>query len=66
MIEVITDNELQMTDDERIKRITALHTNMQDKFMFSQSFVNDANILSIQKQHQLNDAVTVKKLYNLK
>jgi hypothetical protein len=66
LIEVITDNVLQMTDDERIKRITALHTNMQDKFMFSQSFVNDANILSIQKQHQLNDAVTVKKLYNLK
>jgi hypothetical protein len=66
LIEVITDNELQMTDDERIKRITALNTDMQDKFMFSQSFVNDANILSVQKQHQLNDAVTVKQLYNLK
>ena len=66
LIAIITDNELQMTDDERIKRITALHTNMQDKFMFSQSFVNDANILSVQKQHQLNDAVTVKQLYNLK
>src|ERR1035437_3065632 len=66
LIEVITDNELQMTDDERIKRITALNTDMQDRFMFSQSFVNDANILSVQKQHQLNDAVSVKQLYNLK
>ena len=66
LIGVITDNELQMTDDERIKRIVALHNDMQDKFMFSQSFVNDANILSVQKQGSLNDAVTVKQLYNLK
>ena len=44
LITIITDNQLQMTDDERIKRIAALHTGMQDKFMFSQSFVNDLSI----------------------
>lgn len=66
LITIITDNELQMTDDERIRRITALHTDMQDKFMFSQSFTNNANILSMQKQQQLNDAVTAARLYNLK
>ncbi|OIR01281.1 hypothetical protein GALL_165690 [mine drainage metagenome] len=66
LITIVTDNGLQMTDDERIQRITALHSDMQDKFVFSQSFTNNANILSVQKQQQLNDAVTAKQLYNLK
>ena len=66
LTELITDNRLQMSDDERIERITRLYTGMQEKYMFSQLFAGNVNILSAQKQEQLHDAFITKQLYNLK
>ena len=63
---VITNGKVKMTDDERIKRIDKLHTDMQDKYQFAQSFTNQAIVLIVQRTHQQNDMQTLQQLYQVK
>ncbi len=46
---VITPNQLQMKDDERIKRIDKLYLEMQDKYSFCSSFSEEMGVLSVQR-----------------
>ncbi len=46
---IITSGELEMKDDERIKRIDLLHADMQSKYAFSSSFSEDMGLLSVQR-----------------
>ena len=46
---VITSGKLEMKDDERLRRIDNLYTDMQDKYSFCSSFSDDMNILSVQR-----------------
>jgi len=52
LIEVLTDGRLEMTDDERIKRIDNIYSDMKDKYAFSQHFSNKASQL-IQERNSL-------------
>ncbi|HWZ15461.1 MAG TPA: hypothetical protein VNW95_09505 [Mucilaginibacter sp.] len=54
---------LQMTDDERLKQLGKIHTAMQDKYQFSQSFCNSVHLLGAQRQQGINDTQTLKSLY---
>jgi hypothetical protein len=49
LILVTTEGKLEMADDERMKRIDKLYTDMQDKVAFSSSFSNEMGILSVQR-----------------
>lgn len=60
---LLTANELTMSDDERIKRIDLLYADMQDKYVFVNSFSNDINVMSLQRNKALHEAVTVGSLY---
>ncbi len=46
---VITSGKLEMKDDERLKRIDNLYTDIQDKYSFCFSFSDDIGILSVQR-----------------
>lgn len=46
---VITSGQLEMTDDERIKRIEKIYLDMQDKSAFTASFSNEMSVLAIQR-----------------
>lgn len=63
---LITDNELQLKDDERIKRIDKVYDDMCAKKIFVQSFSNDAKILSVQRGNDQDDITIEKKLNALK
>jgi len=65
LILLITDGSLQMKDDERIKRIDALHAEMNDKYVFAQHFTNEANELAIQRFIDANDVRTGRALMNI-
>jgi hypothetical protein len=52
---VITDSVYSMTDDQRIKRIDAIYTDIKDKYSFSQSFTSEAALLSAQRQSLSGD-----------
>ena len=64
---VITSDELQsdsyrMTDDERIKRIDQLYTDMQDKYSFCQSFSKECSVLAMQRLSEQVEIIMSKKL----
>ena len=62
---LISNGNLQMKDDERIKAIDKLYADMQDKQQFSRSFCNSATGLSIQRSNEKNDIIISKKLNGL-
>jgi len=53
---------LQMTDDQRLKRLANIHADMQDKYQFSQSFCNAVKMLAIQRNQDTNDTQTLQQL----
>ncbi len=65
LLEIITDGELQMKDDERLKRIDALYTDMQNKYAFSSSFSEEMAVLTVQRMHQRADIELSKRLNGL-
>ena len=52
LILVTTSGELEMKDDERIKWIERIYSEMQDKSVFLQSFGNSVTLLCSQKFHE--------------
>jgi hypothetical protein len=65
LFRLITNGNLQMKDDERIKAIDKLYADMQDKQQFTRSFCNGATGLSIQRNNEANDIIISKKLNGL-
>jgi hypothetical protein len=65
LFSLITNGNLQMKDDERIKATDKLYTDMQDKQQFTRSFCNSATGLSIQRSNEANDIIISKKLNGL-
>lgn len=57
LIAVITEGNLQMKDDERLKRIDMLYADMQEKYAFCQSFSDEVGVLVVQRigeQREIN------------
>ncbi len=65
LLEIISDGQLQMKDDERLKRIDALYADMQDKYAFSSSYSEEMAVLTVQRMHQRADIELSKKLNGL-
>ncbi len=62
---IITSGELEMRDDERIKRIETIYTTMQDKSVFIQSFGNSITMLARQRIHEKLEVETSKNIHGL-
>jgi len=60
---LLAAGNLQMTDDERLKRMAKIHTAMLEKYQFTQSFCNSVRLLAAQIQQGANDTQTLKNLY---
>jgi len=56
-------SQLQLSDDERLKRLNAIHVAMLDKYQFSQSFTNSIKMLALGRQQSANDTQTLQSLY---
>ena len=66
LITVVTANELEMKDDERLKRIDAIYASIQDKYAFAKNFGDEAKVLAVQKAKGKNNLETSRKLYGIK
>jgi hypothetical protein len=62
LIMVITSGEIEMTDDERIKRMDNIYCDMQDKLSFCKAFSSDAIMLAAQRLNEQTDIEAMKKL----
>lgn len=49
LVDVITPDKLQMTDDERLGKIDKLYLDMQDKFTFCNVMSEDFSLLALQR-----------------
>lgn len=63
---VTTANKLELKDDERIKRIDALHLQMQDNYSFAVGFGNEAKLLAQSRRKEINDLKTSRSLNGIK
>ena len=62
---VLTNGDLRMSDDERMKAIDGIFTSMEDKLFFLRHFNNNTTILAIQRAKEKNDVTTAQKIYGL-
>lgn len=60
LIAVTTSGELELKDDERLKRIDMLYSDMQDKYTFAKAFSNEAKLLAASRIRELNDIQTMR------
>lgn len=62
---IVTAAELRMSDDERIQRIDAIYSDMEDKISFLRYFNNSTQMLAIQRAKENNDVSVLQKLYQV-
>lgn len=62
---ILTNGDLRMSDDERLKAIDDVFHSMQDKLLFLRHFNNNTTILAIQRAREKNDVSTAQKIYGL-
>lgn len=60
---LLTDNELAMSDDERIAMVDELWKRMNEKYLHLFSFLDEMKALSRQRKQELLDIQTLKKMY---
>ena len=60
---ITTDDKLEMTDGERIKRIQILGKDMQQHYTFLLNFSDQTDLLAAQRQREFSDNETLRKLY---
>jgi len=60
-----TDGQLSMTDGERIIRIQQIDVDMQRQYRLVQTFTNQTDLLTVQRQQEGNDIETLKGIYGI-
>lgn len=63
---LVTDDSLQLTDDERIERIDKVYTALVSKSAFLQQFTSALQVLVTSRSKGFEDQRQVRQLFNLK
>ena len=62
LMTVLSVEKLKMSDGERIKRIDSIYDEMQERFVFADSFGSESKILSLQRDIETRNEKSVKTL----
>lgn len=62
LIAVTTDGTLEMTDDERIRRIDRIYDDMKDKYAFTRDFANKSGLLIDERTNEKQESELLKTL----
>ena len=62
---VVTNNKLKMSDEDRLKHIGIIHTAMESNYRFASSFFNQVKVYAVQRSKEGNNIITEKKLYGI-
>lgn len=66
LVPLITPGQMELSDDERIKRIDALHAGMEDCYLFTKNFCTSTKVQVLQRQRELRDVQVMKKVTDKK
>ena len=62
---LVSTEELEMSDDERLKRVEKIHQRMQDKFQFTRSFISQIKLLDQQIEQEKRNLEKSLDLYQI-
>lgn len=62
---VLCDSSLVADDAERISRIDALYSNIQDRYTFARAFYNECAALAVSRHQELSGIRQSRELHNL-
>ena len=62
LVLIMSPGDLDMTDDERIKRFAKIHQRMQSKYLFSESLTKDLKLLVSKRQQSSRENLTSKSM----
>jgi hypothetical protein len=62
LVPLITSGQMELSDDERIERIDAIHADMQECYLFTKNFCTSTKVQVLQRQHELKDVQVMKKV----
>jgi hypothetical protein len=62
---VMTDNELRMSDDQRLQAIDRVYSDITGQLSFLRQFNNRTSIQAIQRLKEANDIETLKTIYGI-
>ncbi|MFV8354897.1 hypothetical protein ACNQGB_01775 [Flavobacterium sp. XS1P32] len=62
LITIVTDGQLEMKDDERMKRIDAIYQNMLENHTFCESFSNQTRLMSLSRTKDTKEVKTSRSL----
>jgi hypothetical protein len=62
---LVIDNKLQMSDEERLKHIGVIHKAMQDNYQFASSFANQVKVYAFRRVQENNNVTGEKKIYGI-
>nr|WP_314896889.1 hypothetical protein [uncultured Flavobacterium sp.] len=65
LLTIVTDGQLEMKDDERMKRIDVLYQNMLENHTFCESFSNQVKLMSLSKANDIKEVKTSRALHGL-
>ncbi len=63
---VITAGRLRMSDDERLKAIDKIHSEVLDQYSFLNEFNNSTALLSVQRDNEQREIDLMRKIHGLK
>ena len=63
LADILMAGKLRMSDDERLRAIDHIYADTDDKLMFLRHFDQQAAVLDLQRQKELNTLTTLQKLY---
>ncbi|MFV5703017.1 hypothetical protein ACM55F_14185 [Flavobacterium sp. XS2P12] len=62
LIVIVTEGNLEMKDDERMKRIDVLYQNMLESYTFFEDFSNQTRLISLSRGKEATDVKTSRAL----
>jgi hypothetical protein len=62
---VVTDNKLKMSDEERLKHIGVIHSAMQNNYRFVSAFADQVKVYAMQRSQENNNVISEKKIYGI-
>jgi len=65
LTQVLTAQDVQMTDDQRLGRIEALDTAMRDRYAFTLAFIDGTDVLEQQEAAEMAEVGTLKTYYGV-
>ena len=65
LLMVITTSKLRMSDEERLKAIDRIHSDMSDKLVFLRAFNRDTNLLGLQRAKEKAEVVAASEYFHI-